>query len=375
MIDYELIKKHFNTARAAVESEKIFTLEEIQSHLLGLKKFFKMNDETFEELNNQILKYVSVSLDSGHILTKNDNANWFVDSRSERGQKRFTAYEQYLENVANLSSKVITGISLSMDKVMNNIGDPKREDSYLKKGLVIGDVQSGKTGNFIALMNKAADAGYNMVVITTGTIEKLRRQTQSRIEEGFIGTFTATRNKLSKSKTVKDFGNSEQTLALTNADKDFSIRTANPVGFGSAPIVAVIKKNKRSLEDLYKWLENNNEPDIKRTGKIDRSLLFIDDEADNATINTRGVDDPTTINKGIRNILGLFKRSSYVGFTATPFANVLIDHNEEDDLFPTDFIQVLDTPTNYMGANLIFPEEGKYHSILKNNDDAEKIFQ
>lgn len=372
MIDYELIKKHFNTARAAVESEKIFTLGEIQSHLLGLKKFFKMNDETFEELNNQILKYVSVSLDSGHILTKNDNANWFVDSRSERGQKRFTAYEQYLENVANLSSKVITGISLSMDKVMNNIGDPKREDSYLKKGLVIGDVQSGKTGNFIALMNKAADAGYNMVVITTGTIEKLRRQTQSRIEEGFIGTFTATRNKLSKSKTVKDFGNSEQTLALTNADKDFSIRTANPVGFGSAPIVAVIKKNKRSLEDLYKWLENNNEPDIKRTGKIDRSLLFIDDEADNATINTRGVDDPTTINKGIRNILGLFKRSSYVGFTATPFANVLIDHNEEDDLFPTDFIQVLDTPTNYMGANLIFPEEGKYHSILKNNDDAEK---
>ncbi|WP_238140074.1 hypothetical protein [Streptococcus suis] len=137
MIDYELIKKHFNTARAAVESEKIFTLEEIQSHLLGLKKFFKMNDETFEELNNQILKYVSVSLDSGHILTKNDNANWFVDSRSERGQKRFTAYEQYLENVANLSSKVITGISLSMDKVMNNIGDPKREDSYLKKVLLL----------------------------------------------------------------------------------------------------------------------------------------------------------------------------------------------------------------------------------------------
>lgn len=91
-------------------------------------------------------------------------------------------------------------------------------------------------------MNKAADAGYNMVVITTGTIEKLRRQTQSRIEEGFIGTFTATRNKMSKSKTVKDFGNSEQTLALTNADKDFSIRTANPVGFGSAPIVAVIKE-------------------------------------------------------------------------------------------------------------------------------------
>ena len=89
-----------------------------------------------------------------------------------------------------------------------------------------------------------------MIVITTGTIEKLRRQTQVRIEEGFFGYFTATRNRESKTKTVKDFGNTEQTLALTNADKDFNLKTANPVGFGSAPIVAVIKKIKNQLKIL-----------------------------------------------------------------------------------------------------------------------------
>lgn len=131
-------------------------------------------------------------------------------------------------------------------------------------------------------------------------------------------------------------------------------------------MVAVIKKNKTSLESLADWLKKHNGENI------DKSLLFIDDEADNATINTKNTEDQTTINKGIRRILSLFKRTSYVGFTATPFANVLIDHKEDEDLFPTDFIQILETPSNYMGAESIFPENGKYHSVLKSNDDAEK---
>lgn len=136
----------------------------------------------------------------------------------------------------------------------------------------------------------------------------------------------------------------------------------------------MIKKNKKSIEDLAEWLENNNQQDINRLGKIDRSILFIDDEADNATVNTKKTEDPTTINLGIRAILNLFQRASYVGFTATPFANIMIDHKNKDDLFPSSFIQVLDTPTNYMGASTIFPEKdegGIYHSILISNDDAE----
>jgi len=374
MIDYGLIEKHFSTAKSAVESEKKHTPEEVEKHLFLYKKIFEMDEETFDELVTRILQVVPVSLEPAITLSES-SPKWFTENRADRGSKRFDAYEQYLQDVAGYSANVVTTISNSMDTIMNNIGDPIHEGEFAKKGLVIGDVQSGKTGNFIALMNKAADAGYNMIVITTGTIEKLRRQTQVRIEEGFLGYFTATRYREPKTKTVKDFGNAEQTLPLTNADKDFNLRTANPVGFGAAPIVAVIKKNKRSLEDLTDWLKNNNQQDINRFGKIDRSILFIDDEADNATVNTRKAEDPTTINRGIRAILNLFKRSSYIGFTATPFANVMIDHKDEDDLFPSSFIQVLDTPTNYMGAGQIFPEEeegGEYHKVLISNDDAEE---
>lgn len=373
MIDYELVEKHFNTAKNAVESEKKQTPEDIEAHLKLFKQIFEMNEETFKEMVDRILAIVPTSLEPAMILSE-PSPKWFTETRADRGSKRFDAYEKYLQNVAGYSSNVVTTISNSMDTIMNNIGDPNFQGDFSKKGLVIGDVQSGKTGNFIALMNKAAVSGYNMIVITTGTIEKLRRQTQLRIEEGFFGYFTASRKRESKSQTVRDFGNDEQTLALTNADKDFNLKTANPVGFGSAPIVAVIKKNKRSLEDLAEWLENNNQQDINRFGKIDRSVLFIDDEADNATVNTKKEEDPTTINRGIRAILNLFQRSSYVGFTATPFANIMIDHKNKDDLFPSSFIQVLETPTNYMGASTIFPEEdegGIYHSILISNDDAE----
>lgn len=374
MVDYELIEKHFNTAKTAIESEKKQTPEDIEAHLKLFKTtIFGMDDDTFKELVNRAIAIGPVSLEPAMTLSE-PSPKWFTESRVDRGSSRFDAYEQYLQIVLGYSSNVVTTIGNSMDTIMNNIGDPTFEGEFVKKGLVIGDVQSGKTGNFIALMNKVADAGYNMIVITTGTIEKLRRQTQVRIEEGFFGYFTATRNRESKTKTVKDFGNTEQTLALTNADRDFNLKTANPVGFGAAPIVAVIKKNKKSIEDLAEWLQNNNQQDINRLGKIDRSILFIDDEADTATVNTKKMEDPTTINIGIRAILNLFQRASYVGFTATPFANIMIDHKNKDDLFPSSFIQVLETPTNYMGASTIFPEEdegGIYHSILVSNDDAE----
>lgn len=331
----------------------------------------KLDDETLNGLMNQIMEEENVSLDEDDIITlPSDNPKWFIQNKVNRGTTRFDAYEKYLEFEEGYSSKVITSISNSMDNVLNAVGDPKSENDFSKKGLVIGDVQSGKTGNFIALMNKAADAGYNMIVVTTGTIEKLRRQTQERIERGFGGI--KSEEKI-LGKTVQDYGNREQSLFVTNKDKDFSLKKANPVGFGSAPIIAVIKKNKRSLEDLCAWLSNNNQRDLKKYNFIDYSLLFIDDEADNATINTKTPEDPTTINRGIRAILNLFKRSSYVGFTATPFANVLIDHENKDDLFPKDFIQVLKTPSNYMGAGSIFSENGKYHDILTTNDDAEEF--
>lgn len=364
MIEYDLIEKHLDTAITAVENENIHEIDAIIKHLTLLQPLFRMNDETFDALTKRVLEFVSVSLDEGEILPKVKDANWFIQTRAERGTERFDAYEKYLAHVSGYSANVINSIGNSMDKVMNNIGDPQEESNFFYKGLVIGDVQSGKTGNYIALMNKAADAGYNMIIITTGTIEKLRRQTQARIEQGF-GGFASGKYEIKK--TIKYWNKNIEALMVTTEEADFKKNITFLTGVSnSVPMVAVIKKNKTSLESLKNWLVNNNGE------SINKSLLFIDDEADNATINTKKADDPTTINKGIRGILNIFKRASYVGFTATPFANILIDHNESDDLFPTDFIQVLDTPSNYMGPNNIFPDDVKYHRILKSNDDAEK---
>ena len=367
MIDYELVNKHYETARSIIVSDNINDLNEIERKLTDLNSvLFKMNENTLDVLIKRILQETTVSLDDDTILTSVSNANWFVDSRFERGTERFDAYHKYLENVEGYSLKVIDSISTSMDKVMNNVGDPFSKEDFSKKGLVIGDVQSGKTGNFIALMNKAADTGYNMIVVTTGTIEKLRRQTQERIERGFGGF---SDGEFKGKRTIKNFLDKKSDLTsmmATTKTSGFKKNVAFQMGLSnSVPIIAVIKKNKTELESLAKWLKQHNGIDI------DRSLLFIDDEADNATINTKDADSPTTINKGIRTILNLFKRSSYVGFTATPFANVFIDHTEEDDLFPSDFIQVLKTPSNYMGAATIFPEGREYHHILTTNDDAE----
>ncbi|WP_255377077.1 Z1 domain-containing protein [Aerococcus sp. 1KP-2016] len=378
MVDHEKFDTYYQIAKKMVETNQIYTLEDIES-LLGRMNsiYFQLNEESLKVLVDKVLENQSISLEAGTILSSDENANWFIDTRVERGTIRHDAYEKYLADVEGYSIKVIDSMGKAMDKVMNNIGDPKSEGSFSKKGIVIGDVQSGKTSNFISLMNKAADSGYEIIVVTTGIIEKLRRQTQIRIEQGFVGKFTATSNRETQGKTVADFDNDQTTIAVTNANKDFNIKTVSTMSLGtgssnSPVVVAVIKKNKKSLEDLREWLGRNNTID-PNDGRINKSLLFIDDEADNATINTRNEEDPTTINKGIRNILNYFKRNSYVGFTATPFANVLIDHSVEDDLFPEDFILVLDTPSNYMGANTIFPEDANYHNVLVTNDDAEEF--
>src|SRR5690606_10519323 len=119
--------------------------------------------------------------------------------------------------------------------------------------------------------------------------------------------------------------------------------------------ILVIKKNVNTLSSLYNWLkELNTREELEKITDI--PMLLIDDEADNASINTNKPElDPTRTNREIRSILNLFRKRCYVGYTATPFANVFINPDSEDemlgsDLFPAHFIHCLDAPTNYCGA-------------------------
>ena len=263
------------------------------------------------------------------ILADYEQTNWYDDRKAEIQQNFWTRYKNYLIDEKHFSPNVVStlGNDTLDQKLMNYILDPKADygKPVLKRGLIIGDVQSGKTSTYIGFICKAADAGYKVFILLTGTIESLRQQTQERVEEGFIGIDMSANTTGGKRVGVGLDNKPIHAMALTSRASDFrgnSDKIAVSLGADKDAVVFVIKKNTTTLTKLTKWLiDLNADP---RTHKIDMPMLMIDDEADNASINTSSdKEDPTKINKLIRKLADVFTKSNYVGFTATPFANVL----------------------------------------------------
>ena len=246
--------------------------------------------------------------------------------------------------------------------------------------MVVGHVQSGKTANYAGLICKATDAGYKLIVVIAGVHNNLRSQTQRRIDEGFVGRDSA--RLLSKQADmfvgVGRFDHTRRPVTFTNTIRDFNKTTATGVGIPlqnlTEPAVFVIKKNSSTLKNLLEWLKEHS----ARGGgeSIDEPMLLIDDEADNASINIRhGAGEVSRINGQIRELLHMFGGSCYVGYTATPFANIFIDPDTDDqmrgeDLFPRSFIVSLDPPSNYFGATAVFLEGGaRYMRHIEDNEN------
>ena len=315
------------------------------------------------------------------ILEDYDQDNWYDDRKAEIEPKFWTRYKNYLIDVKHFSPNVVStlGEDTLDQKLMNYILDPKAQYPHpvLRRGLIIGDVQSGKTSTYIGFICKAADAGYKVFILLTGTIESLRKQTQERVEEGFIGIDMSANTTGGKRVGVGLDNRPIHAMAMTSRAGDFkgdNDKIAVSLSGNNDAVVFVIKKNTTTLTKLTNWLVTlNADPATK---KIDMPMLMIDDEADNASINTSSSkEDPTKINKLIRELASVFTKSNYVGFTATPFANVFIDPEttekmETQDLFPENFIVALPTPSNYIGPNRIFAEDGEYHSQLVYITDA-----
>ena len=229
-----------------------------------------------------------------------------------------------------------------------------------------------------------------MVILLTGILENVRRQTQERLDAAFIGL--DSRDRLAPERVqrttrvgVGRLDGQRFGIVFTSRERDFRKNAAQSLNISlasvSEPVLVVTKKNKAVLQRLADWLRSRN---AEADGRIDMPPLLIDDEADNASINTRkDVADTTAINKAIRDLLAVFTLSSYVGFTATPFANIFIDPTSSDDmlgddLFPRDFIPVLEPPTNYVGMTSIFPvvepdetEDATQSRILRSIDDED----
>lgn len=306
----------------------------------------------------------------------NHDDQW-VHKRSDVSWTYANAYEEFLRN-EGWPPQMVQSLSDVTTRILGHLQDPLSEGTtWNRRGLVIGHVQSGKTANYTGLIARAADAGYKFIIVIAGIHNNLRKQTQQRIDEAFIGQSSDPNDR--RYVGVGTMPNYPHPGTLTNIYEDFNKNTADKSGLKiskySAPIILVIKKNVTTLTALHKWLKELN---AAGDGQIrDVPMLLIDDEADNASINTNKDDlDPTKTNAMIRSILGLFAKSCYVGYTATPFANIFINPNSYSDdvreeLFPRDFIYCLDAPTTYFGAEKVFLNEATSESVVIPIDDCE----
>jgi hypothetical protein len=328
------------------------------------------------------------SIGKGEItILSEDVEPWLNDEKANINFELWNRYKLYMAK--NDPSFPVNDLDDFTDKILDKCVNPKKTGSWDRRGMVVGHVQSGKTSNYVGLINKATDAGYKVIIIIAGTISSLRRQTQERIDSGFVGRSSSDflEKKLNSIVGVGQYQVYTEIYPLTSSfyvkgdEGDFNQKARIPIG--KNPVVFVIKKNKGILEKLIDWLSRDvNIRNVDGTPKLfNVPALIIDDEADSASVNaSKSIEDIKTINKLIRTLLNLFNQNTFIGYTATPYANLFIsqEYNEEkttevknktykigEDLFPRDFIINIKAPTNYIGAAKIFGYENANSELTK----------
>lgn len=360
----------------AIPEEKVDTI--IQNGLNSA--LVKVSEDDYQRIKKEFEYKCHIQQKEGVSIVDNyyEHRDWYSTKCEEVGYKEFfwERYREYLIREVKLNINVVNRMdNNTLKDLMNYLGDPGSSAPFFRRGLVIGDVQSGKTSTYTGLISKAADAGYKIVILLTGITETLRSQTQKRIESGIIGiSITGLKDK-KLGKVIKRVGVGKdnkpiKVTAMTSMEYDF-IGSKDQITTSLANhqlVMFIVKKNTKVLDKLHNWLyEMNADPSDK---KIHYPMLLIDDEADNASINTnKDEDDPTKTNKIIRKLTHVFTQTTYVGFTATPYANVFInpDTTQEmlnDDLFPKNFIYVLQAPSNYIGPSNIFGKSATHKDAL-----------
>lgn len=351
------------------------TPDQIRVVIGQLRPVFGIDEGAAEQLAKKFEAQHDVSMEIGASLTTDDYEPWLNHAKAELNFFYWNRYRQLLVEKA-YSKKVVASMDEVTDRILDLMGDPTRPGPWDRRGMVVGHVQSGKTANYTGLICKAADAGYKVIIVIAGIHNNLRNQTQLRIEEGFVGVERVVGDKGSgkafatRRVGVGRFNATRQPATFTTSTRDFNKQTAEAVGIPirdlKEPVVFVIKKNLSTLKNLLAWLGDHDEP-----------MVLIDDEADNASINIkRDKDDVSKINEHIRLLLRKSSKSCYVGYTATPFANIFIDPDTDDemlgsDLFPEDFIVSLDPPSDYFGPDVVFRE--KPDEIIREIADNEEL--
>lgn len=339
---------------------------------------WKVTEQDIDALVAYLENYIFVKHDHDGFAIVSDEPfdnKWYTNCKPEN-EYFWDLFRLYHAQKGDLDRASLDKLgSTTLPNLMNCLGNPKERLNKQRKryGLVLGDVQSGKTSTYSGLICKAADAGVKVVILLAGITETLRQQTQERIEEDIVGLTIRTdsfhNNQTSNVGVGKINGWENKVTTFTIYEDDFNMtraRSMSSISSQKSLVLFVVKKNVPVLTHLHEWLTGPNQH-FNQEGKLPYSLLLIDDEADNASINTRDSSiDPTATNKKIREICEVFMNSNYVGFTATPYANIFIAPDTDEnmitaDLFPKDFIYVLPTPEPYIGAQRIFGQPSTEH--------------
>ena len=374
MISHSLLvheKKNGEITEEIIQSviERVFTIDIIPGEKINKQDLF---DILMSDL----------SIGKGSITSMTDDIEpWLNNEKVNIDFELWNRYKLYLQEKD--PSFPVSSLDDFTDKILDKCVNPKQKGSWDRRGMVVGHVQSGKTSNYIGLINKATDAGYKLIIVIAGTISSLRRQTQNRIDSDYIGRNSSAylRNKgenrikgVGKYKVKTDIYPLTSAHYLKGDEGDFNTRQLHNsnIPIGKNPIVLVIKKNKTILENLIDWLaQNENIKTIEGRKKLmNVPALIIDDESDYASVNTaKEKDEAKTINRLIRILLNLFDQNTFIGYTATPYANLFISQEYDDnykaivknkeyyvgnDLFPEHFILNIKSAKNYIGASKLF---------------------
>lgn len=303
-----------------------------------------------------------------HTITRTEPArrSW-LDRISPDAWHHWARHEAMLRGTDRAPAQ-IDSVSAQSLRILRKLPDPVPSRGFQARGLVVGYVQSGKTASYTALAARAADAGYRLVIVLSGIHESLRAQTQNRLERELTGH---------QDGGVGQAAVGEEWIGLTRPDEDFQ-NVDTRLLQSPSPFLIVAKKNVSVLRKIDSWIEK-----AERFLR-DKPVLVIDDEADQASINTRGnrdaepeddeADDPevrpSETNRLIRSILGRVPMAAYVAYTATPFANILINPGANDrevgaDLFPRDFVIQLPRPAGYTGTEELFGVSAQGREVLR----------
>lgn len=364
------VRLHFaNMKVVPEESEVRKQYEDLYDAFAQIPIYSQMLGNRNEVINALVRQYCSelcITKKFGFAFKDEDTKPWLSVAEEtiedQNGWFYWSRYKKYLLYEKKWAASTVRTIERDTWNVLDLMVNPTIEVGFERRGLVVASVQSGKTANYIGLICRAADAGYKIIIVMAGVHNVLRNQTQARLEDGFTGFNIVEQQAIEPVGVGLDNG-SRRPIACTSRDADFNKRRASALkGIQTAhtnePWLFVIKKNSNSLKQVYEWLREN--------ASLDDQLLLIDDEADNASINgkykrERREDEPTRINGQIRNILNYFTRKCYVGYTATPYANILIDAEVDTgqygkDLFPSSFIYTLEESSDYFGAEKVFAD-------------------